>query len=76
MPIVQATCAIPKDDKTNPDKGTSPFHNRTSECSTGYAERVELREGGSLTQVTVHRQILKENEIEVCEKNTKSTTWT
>jgi len=62
----------PKDNKTNLDKGTSPYYNRTSECSTGCAERAELREGGSLAQVTVHRQILKENEIEVYEKNTKS----
>jgi len=73
MQIIQATFAIPKDNKTNPDKGTSPFHNRTSESSTGCAGRVELGEGGSLAQVTVHRQILKENEIEVYEKNTKST---
>jgi hypothetical protein len=76
MQIIQATFAIPKEDITNLDKGTSPFHNRTSECSTGCAGRAELRQGGSLAQVTVHRQILKENEIEMYEKNTKSTIWT
>jgi len=30
-------------------------------------------EGGSLAQVTVHRQNLEENEIKAYEKNTKST---
>jgi hypothetical protein len=33
---------------------------------------VKLTGGGALAQVTVDTQILKENEIEVYEKNTKS----
>lgn len=67
MQIIEATFAISKDNKTNPDKRDFPVpqpHIRILYWLCG--------EGGSLAQVTVHRQILKENEIEVYEKNNKS----
>jgi hypothetical protein len=56
---IQATFTIAKYDKTSFDKGTSPFHNRTSQCSTRYVGRVELGGGGPLAQVTADRHVLE-----------------